>query len=53
MVKKNAKDYYGGTLSSWVYNTKFTVLELVGDRAVIGLDNQVTAAINVKNLILK
>ena len=53
MVKKNAKDYYGGTLSSWVYKTKFTVLELVGDRAVIGIDGAVTAAMNVKDLIVK
>lgn len=52
-VKSGAKDYKGGKLASFVYKTVYTVLEEPkGDRAVIGLNGAVTAAVNIKDLIL-
>lgn len=51
-VKTGAADYNGGKLASYVYDTRYIVQELKGDRAVIGLDGKVTAAVNVKNLTL-
>lgn len=52
-VKSGAKTYTGGNLASFVYKTTYTVLEEPkGDRVVIGLNGQVTAAIHKKNLIL-
>lgn len=53
-VKSGAKDYKGGKLASFVYKTVYTVLEEPkGERAVIGLNGVVTAAVNVKDLILQ
>lgn len=50
-VKSGAKTYTGGGLASFVYKTKYTVLEEPkGDRVVIGLNGQVTAAVNAKDL---
>lgn len=51
-VKDGAKDYNGTQLSSHVYKTTYTVLEVnkAGDRVVIGLNNQVTAAVNANDL---
>lgn len=50
-VKPSAKTYTGGGLASFVYKTKYTVLEdPKGDRVVIGLDGKVTAAVNAKDL---
>lgn len=51
-IKENAKDYNGNSLASWVYNAKFEVMEISGDRVVIGIDGAVTAAMNVKDLIV-
>lgn len=52
-VKKGAKTYTGGNLASFVYSTKYTVLEEPkGDRVVIGLNGQVTAAVNAKDLTI-
>ena len=51
-VRKGAKVY--GTdqsLSTWVYDGRFTVIEVSNDRAVIGINGQVTAAVSVKDLI--
>lgn len=52
-VKSGAKTYTGGKLASFVYKTTYTVLEEPkGDRVVIGLNGQVTAAVNKKDLTL-
>ena len=44
----NAVTYGGQSFKTW-FDT-YTVMELKGDRAVIGVNGQVTAAINVNNL---
>ena len=49
-VKQGAKDYTGNSLASFVYQTVYTVQELSGKRAVIGLNGAVTAAISTDNL---
>ena len=49
-VKSGAKDYNGKSLASFVYLSNYYVMELVGSRAVIGIDGNVTAAVDVKNL---
>ena len=51
-VKAGAKTYTGGALASFVYANTYTVLELSGDRAVIGQGKAVTAAVNIKDLTL-
>ena len=50
-VKKNAPDYQGNLLAPFVYDTVYEVMEIKGDRVVIGKNNQVTAAVAAKNLI--
>lgn len=52
-VKKGAKTYTGGSLASFVYNTVYDVLQINGNRVVIGLKGQVTAAIRLEDLILQ
>lgn len=52
-VKQGAKTYDNKSLASWVYTTVFDVLQVNGDRVVIGLSGQVTAAVNSKDLIKK
>ena len=49
-VKQGAAPWNGGKLASWVYNDTFDLMELKGERAVIGKGGAVTTAINVKNL---
>lgn len=51
-VNKGAKTYTGGSLASFVYSTVYTVMQIDGDRMVIGKDGVVTAAVNIKNLTL-
>ena len=51
-VSKGAKTYTGGNLYEFVYATTYTVLELNKDRAVIGLNGEVTAAMNIEDLYL-
>lgn len=51
-VKAGAKTYTGGGLAAFVYQNTYTVLELNGDRAVIGQGKAVTAAVNIKDLTL-
>lgn len=51
-VKSGAKTYTGGSLSSFVYSTVYDVIQIYGDRVVIGLGKAVTAAVNKKDLIL-
>src|SRR5690606_8966793 len=50
-VKKGAKTYTGGNLASFVYNTVYDVIQVNGDRVVIGLGKAVTAAMHVNDLI--
>lgn len=52
-VKAGAKTYTGGNLASFVYNTVYDVQQINGDRAVIGLKGQVTAAMKLSDLILQ
>lgn len=49
-VKSGAKTYTGGSLASFVYTTLYTVIQVNGDRVVIGLNGVVTAAINASDL---
>lgn len=51
-VKPGAKAYNGVSLASFVFATNYYVMELQGDRAVIGIDGNVTAAVKVSDLIL-
>ena len=53
MVKSGAKTYTGGGLSSFVYKTVYDVLQINGDRVVIGLGKAITAAVKKSDLILK
>ena len=50
-VKQGAKTYTGGNLASFVYSTIYDVIEVNGDRVVIGKGKTVTAAIHKNNLI--
>jgi len=52
-VKKGAKTYTGGNLSSFVYNNVYDVIQINGDRVVIGKGTAVTAAIHKNDLILQ
>lgn len=52
-VKPGAKTYTGGKLASFVYNTVYDVQQIDGNRAVIGLKGQVTAATKLQDLILQ
>lgn len=51
-VKSGSKTCDGRKLADFVFNTRFVVMELVGKRAVIGIDGNVTAAVNVDSLNL-
>jgi hypothetical protein len=53
MVKPGAKTYTGGNLSAFVYKTTYDVLQINGDRIVIGIGKAVTAAVKKSDLILK
>lgn len=50
-VKKGAKTYDGKSLANFVYNTVYDVLQVNGDRVVIGLGKAVTAAMHINDLI--
>lgn len=50
-VKSGAKTYTGGSLASFVYKTVYTVIEISGDRVVIGNGGVVTAAVRASDLI--
>ena len=52
-VKKGATSYDGGKLASYVYNLTYTVMEISGDRVVIGQNGAVTAAVKIGDLIKK
>lgn len=49
-VRQGAKDYTGASLASFVYATTYLVMQVNGDRIVIGNGSQVTAAVNASNL---
>lgn len=49
-VKSGATDYNGKKLASFVYKQKYTVMQIKGDRVVIGQKDVITAAINKKYL---
>lgn len=51
-VKNGAKTYDGGGLASFVYSTTYDVLEVSGDRVVIGIGSAVTAAVHSSDLTL-
>lgn len=46
---KGTKNYNGTKLDDWVYNSKFNVIEIKGDRVVIGKGAVVTAGVNKKD----
>lgn len=43
------KSYSGITLAKWTYYADFDVIEISGDRVVIGKNGAVTAAVNIKD----
>lgn len=49
-VKQGAKSYKGVALASFVYSNTYEVMELSGDRAVIGKNGTVTTDIHIDNL---
>lgn len=49
-VKSGAKTYDGGGLASFVYSTTYDVLEVSGNRVVIGIGSAVTAAVKMSDL---
>ena len=49
-VKQGAKSYKGIALASFIYTNVYDVIEVRGDRAVIGKGNAVTTDIHVSNL---
>ena len=51
-VNSGARTYTGGGLASFVYTTVYEVIQINGDRVVIGLNGKTTAAMNVKDLTL-
>lgn len=53
MVKSGAKTYTGGSLASFVYKTVYDVIQINGDRVVIGLGKTVIAAVKKSDLILQ
>lgn len=46
------KSYSGITLASWTRNSIFDVIEVSGDRVVIGKGTAVTAAVNMKDCMI-
>lgn len=49
-VRNGAKTYTGGGLASSVYSRTYDVIEVKGDRVVIGIGSAVTAAMNKKDI---
>lgn len=49
-VKNGARDYNGGRLASFVYQKVYDVIQINGDRVVIGIGTAVTAAVHKSNL---
>ncbi|HHX86728.1 MAG TPA: hypothetical protein GX693_00960, partial [Firmicutes bacterium] len=51
-VGQGARDYSGGKLASFVYARTYDVIQIAGDRVVIGEGKAVTAAVRLKDLTL-
>lgn len=51
-VKAGAKTYTGGSLASFVYRNTYEVIQIDGDRVVIGLNGAVTAAVKSSDLTI-
>ena len=51
-VKTGANTYNGDSLASFVYKTTYQVIQIDGDRVVIGLNGAVTAAVKSSDLII-
>lgn len=51
-VKKGAKDYNGVRLASFVFAQTYDVIQITGDRVVIGQGKVVTAAVKMKDLVV-
>lgn len=51
-VKAGAKTYTNGKLLSFVYRMVFNVIQVTGDRVVVGIGKTVTAAVNEKDIVL-
>lgn len=49
-VTFGSKTYTGQSLADFVYRTEYTVMEISGDRVVIGIQGRVTAAMGVESL---
>lgn len=52
-VKSGAKTYDGQSLAKFVYENTYKVLQISGDRVVIGINNVITAAMKASDLILQ
>jgi len=52
-VKQGAKTFTGGNLASFVYNNVYDVIQVQGDRVVIGQGKAITAAVHKDDLILQ
>lgn len=52
-VKSGSNSYTGGGLSSSVYQNVYDVIQVNGDRIVIGIGKAITAAVHKDNLILQ
>lgn len=50
-VKANSKWYDGQSIASFVFKNEYEIIQIRGDRVVIGKNNKVTGAIALKNLI--
>jgi len=50
-VRQGARDYTGAKLASFVYARTYSVIQITGDRVVIGQGGQITAAMKKKDLI--
>ena len=49
-VKKNSKWYDGQTIADFVYENEYEIIQIDGDRIVIGINGKVTGAISSSNI---
>lgn len=49
-VKANSKWYDGQSIASFVFNNEYEIIQIDGDRVVIGVNGKVTGAISSSNL---
>lgn len=49
-VKANSKWYDGQSIASFVFNNEYEIIQIDGDRVVIGVNGKVTGAISLSNL---